>query len=364
MNNVLLTVSGVIPPDIETKILNKERPNVDYVAMAKAFQADLIDYALAKKITGWVGRLLDWIGGPNLTLAWACFLLRKKYKLIFTDGEQIGIPLAAAFKFLTFGHRPKHFMIGHILSVHKKEMFFDFFRVHTAIDHFFVYSTYQKKYIEDRWNVSPEKVVYTPFMVDHHFFHKDAIAQGDSLSFLDTNMPIICSVGLEFRDYPTLVEAVRGLPIKVVIAAGSPWSKRKSSVNESSDIPDNIIVQRFSLFDLRILYAMSRFVVMPLYPVDFQAGITTILEAMAMSKAIICSRTPGQTDVIKDGQNGIYVSPQNPEELRCAIQDLLNQPEKAQQLGTSARALIDDCINLDHYCIFLNKFIQEQIQEH
>jgi hypothetical protein len=35
----------------------------------------------------------------------------------------------------------------------------------------------------------------------------------------------------------------------------------------------------------------------PLLDVPFQAGVTTILEAMAMEKTVICSRTLGQTDV-------------------------------------------------------------------
>ena len=45
------------------------------------------------------GRILHVIGGKNLVLAWACFLLRNKYSILFTDGEQVGIPLAFLLKF-------------------------------------------------------------------------------------------------------------------------------------------------------------------------------------------------------------------------------------------------------------------------
>jgi len=49
-----------------------------------------------------------------------------------------------------------------------------------------------------------------------------------------------------------------------------------------------------SQFELRQVYADSAFVVIALFDVNFQAGITAILEAMAMERAVICSRTPGR----------------------------------------------------------------------
>ncbi len=101
---------------------------------------------------------------------------------------------------------------------------------------------------------------------------------------------------------------------------------------------------------------------MPLLEVDFQAGITVILEAMAMGKAVIVSGIRGQTDVVRDPRNdsrglsvrawwpgfldnldvaetlgrlptGFYVTPGNPEELRSTIQYLLDHPEVADELG-------------------------------
>src|SRR5205823_8678819 len=129
-----------------------------------------------------------------------------------------------------------------------------------------------------------------------------------------SDRPHICAVGLEARDYPTLIQAVSGLDLEVTIAAASPWSKR-SDTTEGEAIPENVRVSRFTQFDLRQLYADCQFMVMPLYDVNFQAGVTAILEAMAMSRAVICSRTPGQTDVIVDGETGLYVPTSDPQAL-------------------------------------------------
>jgi len=347
MANVLLTVSGTIAPDLETQIASGLRPQADYQALAAAFGADLIDYARARQSMGYVGRWIERIGGPNLLLAWACFRQRQNYRVIFTDGEQVGLPFALLCK---LGGRQgiTHLMIVHILSVGKKMALLDHFSLQAYIDTFFVYSTWQKRFIEERWQVPPAQVVHTPFMVDSDFFAPAQV----------TAQPrrMICAVGLEFRDYPTLVEAVRDLDVDVVIAAASPWSKRADSTQQAA-LPANVTVRKFSQFELRQLYADSSFVVMPLYYVNFQAGVTAILEAMAMAKAVICSRTPGQTDVIEEGTTGLYVPSGDAQALRERIEFLLDNPALATQMGQAGRQRIETEMNLEHYTVRLQQHV-------
>jgi glycosyltransferase involved in cell wall biosynthesis len=386
MAEVLLTVSGVIDPARPGQVAAGERPRADYFEMARAWDADLLDYAAARRETGRLGRWLAQIGGPDLALAWACFRRRSRYRVIFTDGEQVGIPLAWLLKFLGGRSRPRHLMIVHVLSVRKKEVFFDYFGIQSHIDTFFVYSTWQKQFIETRWHVPPERVVFTPFMVDARFFSPDALPekkaageQGNAMPGTaghavrnptgtlrstqyangDTKpIPTICAVGLERRDYPTLIEAVRGLDVHLVVAAASPWSKRADTTT-GQEIPPNVTVQRFNQHELRQVYADSRFLVMPLYDVDFQAGVTAILEAMAMERAVICSRTPGQTDVIVEGETGLYVPPGDVTALRGAIQRLLDDPQEAERMGRVGRRLVEDRMSLDRYVARLGEHVRQ-----
>jgi glycosyltransferase involved in cell wall biosynthesis len=352
MNQVLLTVSGVINPEAEAQIAAGCRPRSDYREMAHAFGADLIDYVEARQSSGRLGKLIERVGGLNVLLAWQCFKQRHTYKVIFTDGEQVGIPLALLLK-VTRSKSVRHLMIVHVLSIKKKMLFFDLFRIQSHIDTFFVYSTWQKRFIEQRWHVAQEQVVFTPFMVDAEFF---------SLKHVTPHRRrMICAVGLEFRDYPTLIEAVRGLAVEVIIAAASPWSKREDST-ANQELPPNVFVRRYSQFELRQLYADSLFVVMPLYNVDFQAGVTAILEAMAMERALICSHTVGQTDVVVEEETGIYVVPGEPTLLRAAIQRLLDAPQEAERMGKAGRAKIELEMNLDCYVERLNTFVQPIVQ--
>jgi glycosyltransferase involved in cell wall biosynthesis len=133
-------------------------------------------------------------------------------------------------------------------------------------------------------------------------------------------------------------------------------------------------VTRLDYLELRELYARSRFVVVPLYPVLNQAGITTMLEAMAMGKAVVVTATPGQQDVIRgrkftaagprgelmggpaafgvtgplaEAETGLYVPPRDPAALRSAIQFLLNNPTAAARMGTAGRQLVEEQMSLD-----------------
>ena len=355
-NQILLTVSGVIPADIHSRIANGDRPRADYLELARSFGADLLDYTQARKQTGVFGRLLEKAGGPDLVLAWACFKLRKRYKAIFTDGEQVGLPLAAFLKYLSPGPRPRHLMIVHIISVPKKLLFLDRLGVQSHVDQFLVYATWQQQFMMQRWRLPADKVRFTPFMVDSAFFAPDQVMTQS------TPRPQICAVGLERRDYPTLLKAVENLDVEVVIAAASPWSKRSDSTSGRT-IPANVRVQKFSQYELRQLYADSRFLVMPLENVEFQAGVTAILEAMAMEKAVLCSRTAGQTDIIIDGENGRYVPPGDVAALRQAIEQLLAQPELTARMGKAGRRLIEQEMSLDHYSERLARFVHEALDE-
>lgn len=362
-NETLLTVSGTIDPSWAHEIVHGNRPRADYFAMSKAFNADILDYSEAEKRGGVIGRLLGKFAGKPAMLAWAAFKLRKEYRAIFTDGEQIGVPLAILLKLFAGKERPSHLMIVHILSVFKKMILFNLFKIKDTIDYYCTYSTWQKQFIETTLEVDASHVKLTPFMVDDKFFSPEADQEVEILDEIKAKgVPIISAVGLEARDYATLIEAIRGLDVHLVIAAASPWSKRADET-EQMEIPDNVTVQRFTHFQLRHLYAISEFFTMPLKNVGFQAGVTAILEAMAMEKAVICTSTPGQTDVITEGETGMYVPPNDVDEWRQTITFLLDNPVVAQRMGRNGRSRIVHEMSLDKYTQRLAIYVQQAINE-
>jgi glycosyltransferase involved in cell wall biosynthesis len=350
---VVLTVSGIIAADIHEQIAIGKRPRADYLELARAFDADLLDYTAARTIAGRTGAVLEKLGGPNLVLAYACWKVRKSYQAIVTDGEQIGLPLAMFLK-LTPGARPRHLMIVHVISEPKKIFFLDWLGAQSAIDRFITYSRWQQRFIKDRWKLDRHRVLWTPFMVDQEFFSPERVTPNSS------GCAQVCAVGLERRDYETLLQAVEDLDVHVVIAAASPWSKRTEGV-ATRNIPSNVTVRKYTQYELRQLYADSCFMIMPLENVKFQAGVTALLECLAMGKAVICTRVPGQTDVVVEDENGRYVPPGDSSTLSTEIRRLLSHPEEAVRLGTNGRKLVERQMNLDLYVRRLADVVHEAI---
>jgi glycosyltransferase involved in cell wall biosynthesis len=291
--------------------------------------------------------------------------MRRDYDVIVTDGEHIGIPLALMLKLAraTVGH----LTIGHRLSAPKKRPFFRWLKVHSHMSCIAVHSRLQHELAVRDLCIPTDRMALIPYQVDTTFWQLE-------------NTPeerLICSAGLEFRDYPTLVRAVEGLDVKVVIGAASHWSKRRNTA-EGEALPQNVEVSAFDYIALRQVYARSSIVVVPLDDTDFQAGITTILEAMAMGKPVIVTHSKGQTDVVEDRRSttrgakprvrpasflrsfadiagvaveptGFYVPPQDPAALRKAIVHLLEHPELRMQLGQAARRTVDRLLTVDQF---------------
>lgn len=333
---VLLTVSGSIDPALRHAIAEGRRPRADYFVLADALDADLLDVTKAHRTAGRLDRVIAKVAGNAVALAWACHRRRKRYDVVLTDSEQTGLPYAALTRLA--GRRPRHAMIGHRLSAGKKVLVLRALRLRSRIDHLLLYASSQVRFAVEQLGFDVRSVTLTSFMVDTAFWRPSG------LTIPARSRPMICAAGLELRDYPTLMSAVSDLDIDVVIAAASPWSKRPDT-SAAAEIPANVEVRRLDHFELRQLYAEATLVVVPLQETDFQAGITSILEGMAMERPVICSLTAGQTDTIIGDVNGLYVRPGDPTALRAAITRLLDDPAEAARLAAAGREWV--CANAD-----------------
>jgi glycosyltransferase involved in cell wall biosynthesis len=201
------------------------------------------------------------------------------------------------------------------------------------------WSSVQRRALIDRLKFPSERVYLIRHYVDQ-VFYSPRPAEDD----------MICAVGAEMRDYATLKEAVRGTGIRCHVAADHVripgrlrlLNDRRVAIEDIGSQADaNITQGRMSLIELRKLYARSRFVVVPLMHSNTDNGVTVILEAMAMGKPVICSRTLGQVDVIQEGVTGLYVPVGDVAAMRAAVLSLWNEPARAREMGRNARAHIE-----------------------
>ncbi len=75
---------------------------------------------------------------------------------------------------------------------------------------------------------------------------------------------------------------------------------------------------------------------------SFQEGMpNSVLEAMAMGLPIVATRISGNEDVVHDQDNGLLVPAGEVEPLALALQQLINEPTRAAQMGQRSRDIID-----------------------
>jgi glycosyltransferase involved in cell wall biosynthesis len=177
---------------------------------------------------------------------------------------------------------------------------------------------------------------------------------------------MICAVGREMRDYATLVEAIRDwnvpchIAAKVDIGKTDPWM---TDLRDADKLPPHITLGTKPYPELRDLYARSRFVILPLYPTDTDNGVTAMTEAMAMGKAVICTKVDGQRDVLVDGVNGIFVPPRDPAALRKAIEYLWSHPEECDRMGREGRKRVEQFHTLERFVDGVQGAIEAAVAE-
>ncbi|MGA9362884.1 MAG: glycosyltransferase family 4 protein [Bacteroidota bacterium] len=280
------------------------------------------------------------------------FLVRGDYDAVISWAEHLGLPFAMLLK-LTGSHVP-HIAIFSWISKPKKAGMLR--KVHSHIDRLILMSTVQRDFALNVLHIPPSKVALLKWPVDQKFWRP-----------MGCEADMICSVGSEMRDYPTLVEAVRGMDVDCHIAAGAQSDVVHPTIDaiwRAGPLPQNVTVGKKSCTELRTLYARSRFVVIPLHPSETDHGTTSILEAMAMGKPVICSRTEGQVDVIQEGCTGVFVPPGDSHALRDAIHYLWGHPDEAEKMGKAGRKYIEENHSLDQFVENVKSIVGDAISEY
>ena len=72
-----------------------------------------------------------------------------------------------------------------------------------------------------------------------------------------------------------------------------------------------------------------------------------ILESMAAGKPVVVTNVGGSSEIVMDGVNGYLVSPADPPAMANAILNLLQNPEKAIQIGNAGKKLVQEKFSVD-----------------
>jgi len=84
---------------------------------------------------------------------------------------------------------------------------------------------------------------------------------------------------------------------------------------------------------------------------------------MATGKAVICSKTSGQVDIIEEGRTGLLVRQGDPASLRQAIQYLWDNPDVAERMGREGRKYIESHHTIDAFVNNIKTVVCDVIQQ-
>ncbi|MFG6492863.1 glycosyltransferase family 4 protein [Microbacterium sp. P03] len=168
---------------------------------------------------------------------------------------------------------------------------------------------------------------YVRFGIDHRFFAEQPYPA----------RPRVVSVGGDRdRDTDTLFRAM------------SQIQRRRPDVEllvqTTSEIPPPVGVRKvrhIPHLELRDLYASASVVAIATRPNLHVSGMTVSLESMATGRPVVETRTPGMDDYVAHGDTGLLSEPGDPDALAAHVLELLEDPERAREMGRSARRTVE-----------------------
>lgn len=183
-----------------------------------------------------------------------------------------------------------------------------------------------------RIGLKQDRLFYLPYGVDTSFF-SPASQEADTK---------IMSVGDTNRDYETLLRSVKilGLRCKIFSSRVLPLPGRASF--DLNAVPPSLATVSFVEAKLlRGEYARSEIVVIPLNASRTASGVTSLLEAMSMGKAVIVAGTSGILDYVEDGRTAFVYRPGDHLHLTEQIERLLQDDNSRARLGREARKEVE-----------------------
>ena len=314
----LLLVSASADSELRRQAAAGERPCPEYLELERR-GVELLDWSRLR-------------GGPHtrsprtaaLQVAAALPRLRR-VDAVFSDSESVGIPLALAMG--ATGIRTPHLMLGHHLTNGRKPALIRRLRLDRHIDRIVLHSPRQVELVARELGIPAGKLVLDPYYADTDFWHPRPDVPEE---------PLVVAAGREHRDYATLAAACDGLPVRAFVGAGSTHSP-SATTRMPERWPDSFEVGTAGPAQLRDLYARASVVVVPVVESDFQAGVTVVLEAMAMGKAVVATAARGWAGVIQDGVDGLLVPPGDAAALRQALARVLDDGALRARLRQAAR---------------------------
>lgn len=177
---------------------------------------------------------------------------------------------------------------------------------------------------------------------------------------------IIYSAGrlAEQKGFSYLIQAAAILQKKrddlvfIVSGEGKLLEKLQQQVREAG-LQNRFIFEGFSSDIYPYLKSCDLFVLASL----FEGMPNVVMEAMAMTKAVIATDVNGARELIVDYETGLIVPPKDPFALAHAIASLISDPEKLQKFGREGKKRVSEQFTMTKMVDDLEKHLSEKLEK-
>jgi glycosyltransferase involved in cell wall biosynthesis len=198
--------------------------------------------------------------------------------------------------------------------------------------------------------VDPNRVVTVYEGIDLHRVQAEPAANIHAELWLPTHAPVVGAVAAltQEKGHKYLVDAaalvVREVPDArfVVLGEGDLRPALERQVKELH-LDKHVLLPGFRADILSFIKSFDVFVMSSL----FEGLGTSLLDAMALSKATVASDTGGIPEVVSHGETGYLVPPRDARELASAIVKLLKDPARRERMGAAGLARVTRVFSAD-----------------
>jgi len=184
-----------------------------------------------------------------------------------------------------------------------------------------------------------KKIVYLPNFVDIEEFKPQYEWEEDSIVYMGR-------LSYE-KGVVTLIDAVKGIPIKLKIIGDGPLRETLISKAEGENIDNVEFLGYKTSNELKKLVKKSMFTVLP--SECYENSPRVVLESFALGKPVIGARIGGIPELVMDEETGLTFEAGDRKDLKEKIMFLINSPNRIIEMGKNARKFAVEKFNSDRY---------------
>jgi glycosyltransferase involved in cell wall biosynthesis len=151
----------------------------------------------------------------------------------------------------------------------------------------------------------------------------------------------------ECKGLPDLIEAcrilaARGISLQCAIVGDGADRRSLERLIQRAGLADRVRITGFLSQEALIpLYQDASVVVLPALP-ESHFGIPNILlEALAVETPVVCTPLPSLSEIMEDGQYGLFTPERSPAALAAALETLARDPERRRAMGRAGRQMVE-----------------------